>query len=77
MYKTSMPLILGDGLNEPINPQVLMDGNTISKAEFITDLITNHNAIELIEPIDYSNIIIKHNHDRHAHAGGNVNDILN
>jgi len=67
-YKTLIPV------TEDNN--VLFKGQVMTTEEAITDLRTNHYAIELTEPIDYEEIILKHNHNMHTHAGIGYNDIL-
>ena len=68
IYKTSV------GIN-PDNT-VQWNNQIMSVEEFITDISTNHGGILLLEPIDYTDIILKHNHDLHMHAGVGFDDIL-
>ena len=59
---------------DPI-PIIILNGQELTLDQFINDLRVNHNANELLEPLDYSELIIKHNHDMHEHAGVGFDDI--
>lgn len=54
---------------------VIFENQEISLEEFITNLKTNHNGIELMAPIDLDNVYTIHNHNNHAHAGVGFDDI--
>jgi len=56
---------------------VFWDGREMTVEQFIEDLRMNEKAHELIEPLDKTEIITKHNHDIHTHGGVCYNDIFN
>lgn len=77
-YKTIIPILLSLTSEEDqvARGTVFHQGKQIPIEEFLRDIQTNHKAIELLEPIDYEDIILKHNHDLHDHAGVGFDDIL-
>jgi len=62
--------------SDEIRGDVLINGDLVSIEEFIKDLRVNHNGLEFIEPLDYAEMIVKHNHNMHKHAGSGFNDVL-
>jgi hypothetical protein len=56
--------------------KVLWKGKEFTFNEFMDDIITNHHAIVVIEPIDYQDLLMKHYHDAHLHAHDTEFDIL-
>ena len=77
VYKQLSQKIYKTFVQISINNTALYKGQLVTVDEILTDLRTNHNAVELIEPIDYIEILLKHNHDDHAHAGIEPNDVFN
>jgi len=62
-----------------INPEtltVMSDNEEVTVEQFVDNLQREHEAIELLEPADYKDIILKHNHDAHLHANVGFDDIL-
>lgn len=68
IYKTSIPLLPDIG--------VFYKGQQIPTEQALNDLEVNHNAIELLDPLDYKDLLLKHNHDQHSHASIGFEDIL-
>jgi len=75
-FKTTVQLIspLADSEDDIIT--VIWKGKQITFNEFMDDIIVNYKGIELIQPSDYYELLLKHNHDMHTHAGIGFNDIL-
>ncbi len=76
LYKTVMSKTYKTLVTVDEEDNVRFDNKKRTVEEFIIDLQTNFNAKELLEPIDYIDILLAHNHNQHEHAGVGFDDIF-
>jgi hypothetical protein len=49
--------------------EVFIRGESQTSNQFIQNLKNQYKGIEIAEPLDYNDMIIKHTHDMHTHLG--------